>query len=70
MAFLKLTPNKAIAIGDSPNDLDMLDYIRSNNGLAIAMGGSSDEVIASSNAITDSVLNDGFANCIEYIFSK
>ena len=70
LAFLKLTPNKAIAIGDSPNDLDMLDYIRSNNGLAIAMGGSSDEVIASSNAITDSVLNDGFANCIEYIFSK
>ena len=59
-----------MAIGDSSNDLEMLDYISSRNGLAIAMGDANKEVKTHANAITSGVYDDGFAVAIDNLFSK
>lgn len=67
---LRLNPDSAIAVGDSTNDIEMLDFIRENNGLAIAMGNASDSVKEHANAITTSVTDEGFFNAIKAVFSK
>lgn len=64
----KLEPKNAMAIGDSSNDIEMLDYIRKNNGLAVAMGHAGSNVKAYANGITSDIKEEGFFNAIEHIF--
>lgn len=54
-------PNKdTIAIGDSTNDLPMLNYA----GYSIAMANSSKELFEHADYVTDSVLEDGIYNAM------
>ncbi len=50
-----------VAIGDGPNDLEMLDYA----GIGIAMGNALDEVKARADMITDSINEDGIYKAFE-----
>ena len=62
-----LKAENAMAIGDSGNDISMLDYIRKNNGLAVAMGNSSPELYNHANALTTDIYQDGFSLVIDNI---
>lgn len=55
-----LTPESAVALGDSANDLGMLRFA----GLGIAMGNASPEVQAAADAVTASADDDGVAEAI------
>lgn len=55
-----LKREEVIAIGDSENDISMLEYA----GLGIAMGNASDRVKQKADYITDSNDNEGVANAI------
>lgn len=55
-----LKREEIITIGDSQNDVSMLEYA----GLGIAMGNASDEVKQKADYITDSNDNEGVANAI------
>ena len=55
-----LKREEVIAIGDSENDISMLEYA----GLGIAMGNASDRVKEKADYITDSNDNEGVANAI------
>ena len=52
-----------IAIGDSTNDLPMLDYA----AYSIAMGNSSKELFDVVDYVTDSVANDGIYNAMQHL---
>lgn len=52
-----------IAIGDSTNDLPMLEYA----GYSIAMGNSAKELFQVVDYITDSVTNDGIYNAMQHL---
>lgn len=67
---LKINPQNAMVIGDSSNDIEMLDFVRGKGGLAVAMGNAHNSVKQHANAITSSVTQDGFSNIIEKLFSK
>lgn len=67
---LKINPQNAMVIGDSSNDIEMLDFVRSKGGLAVAMGNAHNSVKQHANAITSTVTQDGFSNIIEKLFSK
>lgn len=66
---LDINPEQAAAIGDSSNDIEMLEFIRRNNGLAVAMGNASESVKKHANAVTSDIKEDGFCKLIENIFS-
>lgn len=70
MKELKIDPKNTMVIGDSSNDIEMLDFISSKNGLAIAMGDADDNVKKHANAVTKDVLHDGFFKAISHIFSS
>ena len=59
-AFYDLKREEIIAIGDSENDLSMIEYA----GMGIAMGNATDIVKQKADYITDSNDNDGVANAI------
>ncbi len=65
-----IKPQNTMVIGDSANDIEMLDFIGKNNGLAIAMGDANDTVKAHANAITNTIADDGFSYAIKQIFTK
>ncbi len=65
---LKIEPRQAMVIGDSSNDIEMMDFIRKEGGLAIAMGNANEFVKKHANAITSSVTQDGFSKVIEKLF--
>lgn len=67
LSKLNIPPQKAMAIGDSSNDISMLDFIRNNKGLAAVMGNSNDFVKLHGNVTTENVESDGFALVIENI---
>ena len=67
---LNIEPKHAMAIGDSSNDIEMLDFLRKRNGLSIAMGNADDAVKEHTNAVTSSIDEDGFSYAIEHLFSK
>lgn len=67
---LKIEPKNAMVIGDSSNDIEMLDFVRTKGGLAVAMGNANNSVKQHANAITSAVTQDGFSNIIEKLFSK
>ncbi|MDF2635077.1 MAG: Cof-like hydrolase [Pelosinus sp.] len=58
--FYNLKREEIITIGDSANDVSMLEYA----GLGIAMGNASDRVKQKADYITDSNDNEGVANAI------
>ena len=70
LRLLKIKPKEAMVIGDSSNDIEMMDFIRKQNGMAVAMGNASDAVKQHANATTTSVHQDGFANAIKNLFTK
>jgi Cof subfamily protein (haloacid dehalogenase superfamily) len=57
----KISKNEIIAIGDSENDLSMIEYA----GCGIAMGNAIDSVKKRASYITDSNDNDGVAKAIK-----
>lgn len=59
-SFLRLKPEKLMAIGDNFNDREMLEYA----GIGIAMGNAPSEVKKSADYVTDTVDQDGVAQAI------
>lgn len=64
---LSINPKNVMSIGDSSNDIEMLDYIKDNKGLAVAMGNANNKVKEHANAVTSDVNSDGFAYVINKI---
>jgi len=64
---LNIEPQRSMAIGDSSNDIEMLDFVKNNNGLAVAMGNAKSIVKEHSNAVTTNVEDNGFALVIKNI---
>ncbi len=69
LRVLKINPKNAMVIGDSYNDVEMMDFIKQNGGLSVAMGNANDNVKKHANCVTLSVIQDGFSNIIDKIFS-
>ncbi|WP_296561508.1 Cof-type HAD-IIB family hydrolase [uncultured Acetobacterium sp.] len=59
--ILKLEAGNVMAIGDSDNDLRMLEFA----GLSVAMGNASEEIKAIANHVTLPFYEDGVADAIE-----
>ena len=59
--FLGIKREEVICIGDSENDLDMIEYA----GLGVAMGNAVEEVKVAADYITDTNDEDGVAKVIE-----
>ncbi|MGV3464497.1 MAG: HAD family hydrolase [Heyndrickxia sp.] len=57
----RISPREVIAIGDGPNDIEMLRHV----GTGVAMGNACEEVKASADFITGHHENDGLAEFIE-----
>ncbi|WP_144555116.1 HAD family hydrolase [Bacillus sp. X1(2014)] len=57
----RISPNEVVAIGDGPNDIEMLRHV----GTGVAMGNASQEVKAAADFITGHHENDGLAQFIE-----
>lgn len=52
---LNMTRNDCIAIGDGPNDMDMIIFA----GIGVAMGNATDDIKAKADLVTESVNEDG-----------
>ncbi|OLS35883.1 Cof-type HAD-IIB family hydrolase [Bacillus sp. MRMR6] len=62
---LRISPSEVIAIGDGPNDIEMLRHV----GMGVAMGNASDEVKAVADYVTGHHEHDGLAEFINhYLF--
>ncbi|MBY0146872.1 HAD family hydrolase [Neobacillus niacini] len=57
----RISPNDVAAIGDGPNDIEMLRHV----GIGVAMGNASEKVKAAANFVTGHHENDGLAEFIE-----
>ncbi|MDP4104650.1 MAG: HAD family hydrolase [Bacillota bacterium] len=62
----RINPNEAVAIGDGPNDIEMLRHV----GTGVAMGNASDTVKAAADFVTGHHENDGLAEFIERYLLK
>jgi hydroxymethylpyrimidine pyrophosphatase-like HAD family hydrolase len=62
LAHYGLTPEEAIAFGDSDNDLDMLQAVQ----IAVAMGNACDEAKQCADYITTDVDDDGIWNALKH----
>ncbi|MEH7416827.1 HAD family hydrolase [Neobacillus drentensis] len=62
----RISPNEVVAIGDGPNDLEMLRHA----GTGVAMGNASDEVKSAADFVTGHHDNDGLAEFIERYLHK
>jgi Cof subfamily protein (haloacid dehalogenase superfamily) len=62
----RISPNEAVAIGDGPNDIEMLRHV----GTGVAMRNASDEVKAAADFVTGHHENDGLAEFIERYLLK
>lgn len=58
---LGIKREEVIAIGDSNNDLSMIEFA----GLGVAMGNATDEIKAKADIIADTNMNDGVAKVVE-----
>lgn len=63
MKYFDIPWEDTISIGDSTNDLPMLEYAATS----IAMGGSRQIVCDASNFVTDPILNDGLRNAFLHL---
>ncbi len=61
--YIGVNPADSIAIGDGPNDLQMMDFA----GIGVAMGNACAEVKARADMVTDSVSEDGICHAFEKI---
>jgi len=62
-----ITREQVIAIGDSYNDLSMIEFA----GLGVAMGNAPDDIKEKADFVTDTNMNDGVAKVIEeFIFNQ
>ncbi|MBQ6094253.1 MAG: HAD hydrolase family protein, partial [Lachnospiraceae bacterium] len=59
----KISIEDTVAIGDSNNDLPMLEHA----GCAIAMGESSDQVLKMADFVTANVMDDGIYKALEWL---
>lgn len=64
MDFLKLPVEQSVAMGDSLNDLDMIEYA----GIGVAMGNAVPEIKEIADMVTQSVDEAGVAVALEKIF--
>ncbi|MDQ6599007.1 HAD family hydrolase [Bacillus salipaludis] len=62
----RISPNEVVAIGDGPNDIEMLRHV----GTGVAMGNASEEVKAAADFVTGHHENDGLAEFIERYLHK
>jgi len=62
----RINPNEVVAIGDGPNDIEMLRHV----GTGVAMGNACKEVKAASDFVTGHHENDGLAEFIERYLLK
>ena len=62
-SYFHIPHEDTIAIGDSTNDLPMLDYA----AYSIAMGNSAKELFSVVDYITDSVLDDGICHAMKHL---
>ncbi|WP_100407375.1 Cof-type HAD-IIB family hydrolase [Bacillus solitudinis] len=58
---LGISKEEVIAVGDSYNDLDMIEFA----GLGVAMGNAPDDIKEKADYVTDTNMNDGVAKIIE-----
>ncbi|MGM9928114.1 MAG: Cof-type HAD-IIB family hydrolase [Bacillus sp. (in: firmicutes)] len=58
---LGITRDEVIAIGDSYNDLSMIEFA----GLGVAMGNANEDIKKIANLVTDTNMNDGVAKVVE-----
>ncbi|TLS37029.1 HAD family hydrolase [Pseudalkalibacillus caeni] len=63
---LRISPKEVVAIGDGPNDIQMLR----NVGTGVAMGNASEEVKAAADFVTGHHEHDGLADFIERYLCK
>jgi Cof subfamily protein (haloacid dehalogenase superfamily) len=63
---LGISRDEVIAIGDSNNDLSMLQFA----GLGVAMGNASEAIKAQADFVTDTNMNDGVAKVVEEFILK
>jgi len=63
---LRISPKEAVAIGDGPNDIEMLRHV----GTGVAMGNASEKVKGVADFITGHHENDGLAEFIERYLLK
>lgn len=63
---LGISGDEVIAIGDSHNDLSMIEFA----GLGVAMGNALEEIKAKADFITDTNMNDGVAKVVEEFILK
>ncbi|MBO9130135.1 Cof-type HAD-IIB family hydrolase [Bacillus sp. 165] len=63
---LGITREEVIAVGDSYNDLAMIEFA----GLGVAMGNAPDSIKQKANYVTDTNMNDGVAKVIEEFVLK
>ncbi|MEH7484307.1 Cof-type HAD-IIB family hydrolase [Neobacillus drentensis] len=63
---LGIKREEVIAIGDSYNDLAMIEFA----GLGVAMGNAPDDIKEKANFVTDSNMNDGVAKVVEKFVLK
>ncbi|MFD4820830.1 HAD family hydrolase [Peribacillus butanolivorans] len=62
----RISPSEVVAIGDGPNDIEMLRHV----GTGVAMGNASEEVKAVADFVTGHHENDGLAEFIETYLHK
>lgn len=62
----RISPKEAVAIGDGPNDIEMLRHV----GTGVAMGNAGEEVKAAADFVTGHHEKDGLAEFIERYLHK
>ncbi|MCC3359256.1 HAD family hydrolase [Bacillus sp. REN16] len=62
----RINPKETVAIGDGPNDIEMLRHV----GTGVAMGNANDHVKAAADFVTGHHQNDGLAEFIERYLYK
>lgn len=62
----RMSPNEVVAIGDGPNDIEMLRHV----GTGVAMGNASENVKDAADFVTGHHENDGLADFIERYLLK
>lgn len=67
---LGIKMENAAAIGDANNDLPIIENIQKCNGLGIAMGNSSADLLQKANYITGHIEDDGYSIAIETILKN
>lgn len=65
--ILNIDLKNAAAFGDSENDISMLNLIKTNGGLAVAVGNAMQPVKDSANFVTLPVTEDGFSKAVDKI---